>query len=172
MVTIFPSRSVVRFILVSVLLLLLAGCSSREGEHAPSLPKNTQWVNKIGKVHLEDFRGKPLLMVFLTDQCPGCAQLAPVLNKLQQNQGTQVNFIGIFLPHAGKKIDVASARSEMLKYRIKFPVAVDVKATIHDQYHISGWPTVIIVDQSGKIKKIVYGPRPLKYFVQILRQMS
>lgn len=107
-------------------------------------------------ISLSDFKGELILMDFFYKSCYPCLLALPTLQSLHEkyeNKGLRV--IGIN-PYDTKQNDDID---QFLKKRgINYPILLDAKDVAKD-YHVSGYPTIYLIDQHGKIifSKVGYG---------------
>src|SRR4051794_22402139 len=59
------------------------------------LEGGTAWINTAGPIHLEDLRGKVVLLDFWTFCCINCHHVLPDLAKLEQKYKNQLVVIGV-----------------------------------------------------------------------------
>lgn len=75
----------------------------------------------------------------------------PDLKKLEEKFGSELQVIGI---HSGKfsnERDSAQIESAVERFGIKHPVVNDLDYEIWKSYLVRAWPTVVLIDQEGKI---------------------
>lgn len=96
-----------------------------------------------------DLLGKPTFINFWFTRCPPCIEEIPLLNKMKEKFGDQVNFITISF-NDKKTID------EFVKQQpFNFKHIYNAKRQI-DDLKISAYPTSLILDKNG-IVKFVFG---------------
>jgi thiol-disulfide isomerase/thioredoxin len=118
---------------------------------APEFPKNMQWVNTDRPLSLRDLRGKVVLLDFWTYGCINCYHILPGLDKLKREFGDALVIIGVQsakFPSSGK---VQNIRQAVLRWGIKHPVVNDKNFKIWKEYGIRAWPTLVLIDPTGKI---------------------
>lgn len=115
---------------------------------------------KIPKV--EDYLGKPLLLLFFSLGCPGCVGRAvPYANRVVYENGEQINVIGIHTNFEG--IDFKHERFEKAKKElfIRFPFYKDFNYdTTFLNYGAGGTPHWILMDENGNVKYSIFGSDP------------
>jgi peroxiredoxin len=105
-----------------------------------------------GRVDLESYRGRPVLLVFWTTSCGICRSELPVLNQLApefRRKGIAV--VAIHLGEAGE------AREYMRAKQIDLTSLIDSEGAIGQAYHVSGVPKLVLVGDDGKIKRTTTG---------------
>lgn len=107
----------------------------------PSFPDNKP-------ISLADYQGKPLLINFWASWCPPCQAETPDLVKAYAKYGDKVQFIGVDLISQDTLPNVTAF---LQKYGIKYPIALDTKGAVSEQYQVMGIPTSIFVNRQGII---------------------
>jgi peroxiredoxin len=105
-----------------------------------------------GRVDLESYRGRPVLLVFWTTSCGICRSELPVLNQLApefRRKGIAV--VAIHLGEAGE------AREYMRAKQIDLTSLIDSEGAIGQAYRVSGVPKLVLVGDDGKIKRTTTG---------------
>jgi peroxiredoxin len=134
-----------------------AGWNYRIGEAAPAF----KLMSLDGKpVSLTDYRGKVVVMSFMTSWCPFCNAAAPYLEQISQqyrDQGVRTLLVDVHEEHG--------PISEFVKkHNLSFPVALDADGKITERY--APPPTIapdlkreetmiasfMIIDQQGKVR--------------------
>lgn len=162
-----------KWLLISISFLVfswvLVGCQDDKNQSAPSLPKSTVWFNSPKSINLPDFKGKQVLIAFMTHNCKACQKLTPVLQKLQQKYRKQIIVLGVFSPF-DKPLTRSKAKRYLKIKRVKFPVAYDPAKKITDEYKVQVWPTTVLIDKAGKVKQYIYGVKSQAYFTKLINQ--
>lgn len=116
-------------------------------EHAPDFTLPTT-NNK--KVRLQDLRGSPTIISFMSTWNPASAQQITILDKLIQNQEIHGQIVLVEEP---------LAKAEIFQKRggYKTPFAVDTPGKLIGDYQLSSLPIHFILDETGVIKNIVHG---------------
>lgn len=101
------------------------------------------------KVSLKTFQGKKIIFLnFFATWCPSCREEIPVLTKLySEYQDKDVEFIGIDLREDKKKVT-----SFVEKYKINYPVLLDLGGAVGKLYQISFIPFNLLIDQEGIVR--------------------
>jgi peroxiredoxin len=114
--------------------------------------ENWTTTDLAGKKHsLEDYRGNVVILDFWFRKCTYCLRAMPQVNQVAQYFENQpVVVIGM---STDEKAEEAAAVVE--KMGLKYPV---LKAReISETYQIEGFPTLLIIDQKGGIRKVHTG---------------
>ena len=132
-----------------IILLGLFACSDtavgpREGQTAPTF----EALQMDGStLKLDDYRGKPTVLVFWASWCGPCRQEAPDVARVAKSYGNQVNMVSI---NAGESLEVAKRAS--VQMGITWPVVLDTDASIQAKYKVTGIPLVLILDANGLVR--------------------
>lgn len=144
-----------------------------EGKKAPVFKGIDQNGEKIA---LTDFKGQKIVLYFYPhDNTPTCTDQACNLRDhyaLLKQHGFQV--IGV------SSDDIKSHKKFETKYKLPFPLIADEKLKIHEQYGV--WQlkkfmgrefmgtirTTFLIDEKGKIKKIIRKPVSKKHAEEVL----
>lgn len=127
---------------------LWAGTAARadlaEGTYAPDIEAKA-WLNTDEPISLAELRGMTVVLVFWKGWHQGGEQVMPLMNLLNSRIG---RIRGMFLIGLtdGRKDEV----EEMLKReKVYFPIGTESESD--EEYQISGWPRVVIIDPHGKV---------------------
>lgn len=100
------------------------------------------------KVSLNDFAGKPAVLVFWTAWCPSCKEEAPHINQLAaefQDKGVRV--LGINIGEG-----LARVKEGIKDFGIKYDVVRDADTQVAKNYQVVGTPTVVFLDKKGVVR--------------------
>jgi len=107
----------------------------------PSFPNNKP-------ISLADYQGKPVFINLWASWCPPCQAETPDLVKAYAKYGDKVQFIGVNLASQDSLPDVTAFVN---KYGMKYPIALDTKGAVAEQYQALAIPTSIFVNREGII---------------------
>jgi cytochrome c biogenesis protein CcmG, thiol:disulfide interchange protein DsbE len=105
--------------------------------------------------------GKPVLLEVFATWCPHCQAEVPTINDLYKQYGGQVGFVAVSGSPYG--IDSASPESQgdvigfQQQFGVKYPIAFDSTFDVASKYLQGGFPTIVIIDKSGKVAYIGSG---------------
>lgn len=119
---------------------------------APEFPSSFDWINSDVPLSLEKLRGHVIVLDFWTYCCINCMHTLPVLAQLEKRyEGKPVIFIGIHSAKFSNEQDRKNIEQAVRRYEISHPVLVDRKMTVWQEYDVTGWPTIVIIDPKGTI---------------------
>jgi peroxiredoxin len=103
-----------------------------------------------GTVALEDYRGRRVLLVFTDPHCGPCEELAPHLVRMhrQQRDGGPALIMVV-------RGDVEEIRQKAARYGFEFPVVLQERWKLSQEYGIFAVPVAFLIDEEGVIAKNV-----------------
>jgi thiol-disulfide isomerase/thioredoxin len=117
---------------------------------APEIPAGLAWFNG-GPLRLGDLRDRVVLLEFWTAGCVNCHHNIPQLHALQQRFGDAVVVIGVHSAKFPAERAATSVGDAVERLGIRYPVLHDEGLRLWDQYAVRAWPTLVVVDPSGRI---------------------
>lgn len=144
------SESAFRKSLFLFIIMLTISVSSSAAFTAPDFSLHGEG-DKVYR--LEDFKGKPLILFFISFSCGHCERAMPVIKELYKNSDGRYNILGI----------VYGTPKEDLKYKIietgtDFPVAIGTESVRKD-YKVSGTPYLWVIGPDGRLKERFIGEK-------------
>ncbi len=105
---------------------------------------------------LADHRGKVVFLNFWATWCPPCKEEMPAMERLYQrykDKGLVV--LAISVDTDGAPIVTPFVR----EYKLTFPIGLDRKMAVAEEYGVRGLPTSFLVDKRGTLVGLALGPR-------------
>ncbi len=119
---------------------------------APDLVDSGQWANSTG-VSSADLRGKVVVIHFYAFGCINCIRNYPAyLDWQSRYRGQDVAIVGIHTPETKAERDIEAVKKKAASEKFEFPVLIDVDAKNWDAWGNSMWPTVYLIDKSGRLR--------------------
>lgn len=120
------------------------------GEAAPEFEATTLSGQKVT---LSDFLGKITMFIFISSQCPACAEKVVYVNSLLAKQNLS------FKPTFVSMDDMETARSFIRELGVNVPVIVapETNNPFKKDYNIDSTPTYCTIDENGRVKSSGYG---------------
>ncbi len=130
------------------------------GSPMPEWSLDTIFGDEVPNV--EDYKGKPLLVLIFNLGCPGCVGRAiPFANRMVYEYGERLNVLGIHTNFEG--VDFPRERFEKAKgdLYIRFPFFKDKNYdTTFLNYGAGGTPHWFLADRNGTIIYSIFGSEP------------
>jgi thiol-disulfide isomerase/thioredoxin len=124
-----------------------------EGERAAvaGFDGATGWLNVDHPLTLEELRGRVVVVDFWTSCCINCLHTLPTLRQIEARfAGEPVVVIGVHSPKFDEEKGLERLRHVLRDNRVEHPVAVDADMAVWNAWDVRGWPTVAVLDVSGK----------------------
>jgi thiol-disulfide isomerase/thioredoxin len=118
---------------------------------APELDGGVGWLNTAGPIRMKDLRGKVVLLDFWTYCCINCIHTLPDLAKLEKKYANQLVVIGVHSAKFENEKESEHIRKAILRYEISHPVVNDAEMKIWQNYGVSSWPTLYLIDPEGYV---------------------
>jgi peroxiredoxin len=111
-----------------------------------NLEKSFALPDTSGKlVFLENFAGKPIVVIFFSPRCGECVEEVPILKELYQQYHDKVNFIAVGIKYENE------IRHFVKEHEIPFPVVIDTSLLVSKRFKVHWLPRIVIFDGNGKI---------------------
>ncbi len=127
---------------------------------APASPEKKDYLG-IGQQEsftLDQVSGNLLILEVLSALCPECHKSAPVMNRLYNviagdpDLSKDIRMLGIATGNSERQLN-----AYVEKYQVKFPIIADPDETVDRKLGGAGTPTLMVVDNSSKIRYIHQG---------------
>ncbi|MDR0504900.1 MAG: redoxin domain-containing protein [Bifidobacteriaceae bacterium] len=110
------------------------------------------WLGTNGQVlSLTDLRGKIVLLDFWTLCCINCHHVLDELRQLEEKFPTELVIIGVHSPKFAHEADPAAVAAAVQRHEIHHPVLDDPQLRTWRAYGARAWPTLVLINPSGKI---------------------
>lgn len=109
-----------------------------------------------GKKHaLDDYRGKVLLLDFWYRACPWCIRAMPMIKRLAEHfRDKDVSILGV-------NTDKERSDAIFVLKKMNLPYVNLEGRDLTKHYDITNYPTFIIIDKQGLVRRIIIGYEPL-----------
>src|SRR6266542_5009697 len=129
------------------------------------------WINSE-PLKLKDLRGRVVVVEFWTFGCYNCRNTLPSVKSWDaryRDKGLTV--VGVHSPELDNERDIANVRSEVASLEIHFPVLTDNDFATWKRYGVEAWPTLFILDKSGRVRWRHVGEGAYDDAEQIIQQL-
>jgi thiol-disulfide isomerase/thioredoxin len=115
----------------------------------------TAWLN--GRATPASLHGKVVLVDVFTFDCSNCRNVVPNLSRLSATKDDGLAIVGIHSPETPTERVRANVVDALRAQGITWPVAIDNGFTVWNAYGVEYWPTELIFDRHGRLRKTVIG---------------
>ncbi len=98
---------------------------------------------------LSDFSGTAVLVNFWSSSCAPCVREMPALEKLHEQLGDEVGFLGIDVGD-----NLTEGEGMVTRTKVTYPQARDPKSQLVTAFGGTGLPTTVVIDATGKVVAI------------------
>ena len=123
------------------------------GDRAPQFAARSLMDDQ--NLSLSKFKGKVVYLDFWASWCGPCAKALPVLDKLQNEFGTQD--FQVLAINVDKDLD--KAREFLTKHPVGYPSASDPEGRLPEVFKIPTMPTSFLIDRQGVVRHVHPGFR-------------
>jgi thiol-disulfide isomerase/thioredoxin len=160
--------------LVVVIIIAVVAFYSRVPQSATTAP--TQSGIKVGQVAPEfnvattdgpfdletaESARKPVLVEIFATWCPHCQREVTTLDALYKKYGSQVDFVGVSGSPTGMDGQSQSSQLDVVNFQktfgVAYPIAYDPTLDVAGKYMLDGYPSLIVIDKSGKVAYLASG---------------
>lgn len=107
-----------------------------------------------GEIRLSDLRGQAVVLNFWAKWCRPCRREMPqFVTAYQRYRNEGLVIVAVNLQEGRKTI-----RDFADDFGIDFPIAMDRRGDVADEYHLLGLPTTYFIDRDGVIRSVYRGP--------------
>ena len=120
------------------------------------------------RIELKELQGKGVFLNFWGTYCPPCEKEMPIMEKLYHEYKPQ----GIEMIALNVNEKDLAVRTFAERYKLTFPVAIDVGMRISEAYGIRHLPTTILVDEHGEVVRVHTGEMNEKMIRSFLEEIK
>lgn len=100
-----------------------------------------------GSVSLDQFKGRPVLLYFMTTWCHDCSGMIPEMKRRYEEYEPQgLKIISISVLESRKKVE-----SYAKKHNIPYPILLDENGEVAKEYRVVGVPVLALIDRERRI---------------------
>ena len=106
---------------------------------------------------------------FLLDECRICQELAPEMNMIYADYGSQIGFLGLFPNFSSKTKGIQAFKN---KYDVMFKTKTDYFKTMTNKFGATVLPEVVVYNENnqkvlyrGAINDLFYAPGKRRHFI-------
>jgi thiol-disulfide isomerase/thioredoxin len=99
---------------------------------------------------LSELRGKPVVLDLMATWCMPCRQQMPELNRTYNDYSDRVTFISIDMDWSETDQQLREFRDE---FGAEWAFAIDMTGSVYGAFFPTGYPTVVLIDEDGRVVK-------------------
>jgi hypothetical protein len=116
----------------------------------------SDWIN--GRATAAGLRGKVVIVDIFTFACFNCKNVVPNLRSLRESvSSSDLAIVGVHSPESDLEKVRSNVVENLARQGITWPVAIDNDFAIWRSYGTGYWPTQLIFDRQGRLRKTVIG---------------
>ena len=139
--------------LAAALAIAVPALAGPEGSPAPPF---TLAARGGHDVTLAQYHGQVVMINFWASWCGPCRQEMPLLESIYK----KYNKLGFTLLGVNVEPDSKAADDWLRDTPVSFPILYDKDSKVSKLYDVAGMPSTVIIDRSGKLRKIHRGYKP------------
>jgi len=101
-------------------------------------------------LNLSDLRGRPVVLDLMATWCGPCRQQMPDLNRTYNDYSDRVVFLSIDMDWSETDEQLRDFRDE---FGAEWSFAIDKTGSVYGAFFPTGYPTVILLDEDGRVVK-------------------
>ena len=118
---------------------------------APEIAAGT-WISSEA-LTLKGLRGRVVLVDFWTFGCYNCRNTLPSVKSWDARYRDKgLTIIGVHTPELDAERTIENVRREVAALGIRYPVITDNDYATWNAYKVEAWPTMFLVDKSGRVR--------------------
>ncbi len=129
---------------------------------APEFPQTLQWLNLAEPLRMSQMRGRVCALAFVNVGSAWSLQRLRDLARLQLRHGDRLQSVAVHVPRFDSEREGRRIASSLHRHGIGFPVAHDPDWVAWQHFEITAWPTVVLIDGSGRIRERIIGDGPIR----------
>ncbi len=147
--------------------LLFAFALPQEGEEAPYFNVPTYEGDRVST---EKLKGKVYVLVFAAEWCPHCREELPALSKAWKDASLERDDVMCIVMMVSSPQDKAIKFYESLDPPSNWRLVPDANY-IAEKYGVRAVPTMLVIDQEGKVASIVRGAVPPQQITDVVSEL-
>jgi thiol-disulfide isomerase/thioredoxin len=129
------------------------------------------WINSE-PLTLKGLRGRVVLVEFWTFGCYNCRNTLPAIKEWDARYREKgLTIVGVHSPEFDDEKNVENVRREVAELGIRYPVVTDNDYATWRAYDVGAWPTIFVLDKSGRIRWTHTGEGAYDETDQVIRKL-
>jgi thiol-disulfide isomerase/thioredoxin len=105
--------------------------------------------------------GKPVFLEVFATWCPHCQHEVTTIDALQKKYGDRMAFVGVSGSPTGMDGQSSSSQLDVVNFQetfgVTYPIAYDPTLDVAGKYMLDGYPSLILIDKTGKVAFLASG---------------
>ncbi|MFI4877624.1 MAG: TlpA disulfide reductase family protein [Steroidobacterales bacterium] len=139
--------------IAAALALSLPALAGSEGGPAPAFSLGSRAGSQVS---LAQYKGQVVMINFWASWCGPCRQEMPLLESIYKKYGK----MGFTMIGVNVEPDSNAANEWLKQTPVSFPILYDKDSKVSKLYDVSGMPSTVIIDRSGKLRMLHRGYKP------------
>ena len=124
---------------------------------AKEFPADLEWVNATRAPQLGELRGRVILIWFWSYDSVNCWSLVPDLRFLEDKYHDGLTVFGVHCPKYPQQVPGDGVLRAVNRHRLRHAVANDPGFRLWQEYGVTAWPSVALVDAEGRLAALFSG---------------
>lgn len=141
--------------------------------NAASAPEfaSGEWINSE-PLTLKGLQGRVVLVEFWTFGCYNCRNTLPWVKEWDARYREKgLTIVGVHSPEFDEEKKFENVRREVAALEIHYPVVTDNDYATWRAYDVSAWPTIFVLDKSGRIRWTHVGEGAYDQTEQVIQKL-
>ncbi|HYL72040.1 MAG TPA: TlpA disulfide reductase family protein [Candidatus Dormibacteraeota bacterium] len=139
--------------IAAALALSLPALAGSEGGPAPGFSLDSRAGSQVS---LAQYKGQVVMINFWASWCGPCRQEMPLLESIYKKYSK----MGFTMIGVNVEPDSNAANEWLKQTPVSFPILYDKDSKVSKLYDVSGMPSTVIIDRSGKLRMLHRGYKP------------
>ncbi|MFT6333175.1 MAG: thiol-disulfide isomerase/thioredoxin, partial [Lentimonas sp.] len=114
---------------------------------------DAKWLNSSRDIKINDLKNRIILLDFWNYSCVNCFDNISEVKKLKKEFSDNLTVIGVHSAKFNNQKDSNNIKKAILKYDISNLVINDSNLKIWEDFKISSWPTLVLLNPQGEVVK-------------------
>jgi thiol-disulfide isomerase/thioredoxin len=130
-----------------------------------------EWINSE-PLTLKGLKGRVVLVDFWTFGCYNCRNTLPALKGWDARYRAKgLTIVGVHSPEFPDEKKIENLRKEVSSLEIRYPVVTDNDYDTWRAYDVAAWPTLFVLDKSGRIRWTHVGEGAYDQTEQVIQKL-
>lgn len=109
---------------------------------------------------IQEYKNKPLLLLFYNNQCLGCTGRAVPLAYEFSKEFKNIQVLGIHTSFRKELVTEVDVKSIFTIKKLPFPIYLDTNRVLYDTFEAEGTPFWVLMTKERRIYRSIFGSQP------------